>query len=389
MLEGFQAGLSWLTILQQAGKLPPRLRSTSMPSDRPLRRQGRRAPDGGRRHHAQPRQDRSDDRQREGLSAAHGAHDAQAVSLGLSRQGPVQNRYTTHDATFRPRRSFAAICKASRPKASVSSGHDDLCVHAVDRHGQRSPRELPPPRRLCEAAARKLKTAASYEEAATCAAANSCAPRAPGSACSPGGGSICSIRRRRHRNRGHRARARPRRALERTDARRARVLRRAALLIVEDIADAREPDWPANWRLAALLHDAPEYVIGDLISPFKTAIGLDYKAFEQRLLAAIHARFELPAEPAAEVTGEIKRCDRIAAYYEATRLAGFASDEAIAFFGTPGLPPELRALVRELRPMPPKERRARSSAASHGSIEQFERLQLRSKNNCVYLRPMI
>jgi 5'-deoxynucleotidase YfbR-like HD superfamily hydrolase len=59
-------------------------------------------------------------------------------------------------------------------------------------------------------------------------------------------------------------------------------------LLVDEITGARDPQWPAQWRLAALLHDAPEYVIGDLISPFKTAIGLDYKAFE-RPAAAIYA----------------------------------------------------------------------------------------------------
>src|SRR5919204_1150595 len=61
-------------------------------------------------------------------------------------------------------------------------------------------------------------------------------------------------------------------------------------LLVDEIAGARQPDWPPRWRLATLLHDAPEYVIGDLISPFKTAVGLNYKAFERRLLAAIHER---------------------------------------------------------------------------------------------------
>ena len=96
-------------------------------------------------------------------------------------------------------------------------------------------------------------------------------------------------------------------------------------LVVEDIAVARNPDWPARWRLAALLHDAPEYVVGDLISPFKTAIGLDYKAFELRLLAAIHhtLRSSRPSLP-SDVQAEIKAADRIAAYFEATRLAGFS-----------------------------------------------------------------
>ena len=108
-------------------------------------------------------------------------------------------------------------------------------------------------------------------------------------------------------------------------------------LLVEEIARLRAPDWPACWRLAALLHDAPEYVVGDLISPFKNAIGLDYKAFESRLLAAIHARFGLPGELPEDVRVEIKACDRVAAFYEATLLAGFGVVEAHSFFGDPGL----------------------------------------------------
>ena len=109
------------------------------------------------------------------------------------------------------------------------------------------------------------------------------------------------------------------------------------VLLVEEIAAALNADWPARWRLAALLHDAPEYVIGDLISPFKTAIGLDYKAFELRLLEAIHVRFGLPAILPNDIQSEIKRADRVAAYYEATRLAGFAEDEALLYFGEPEL----------------------------------------------------
>ena len=107
------------------------------------------------------------------------------------------------------------------------------------------------------------------------------------------------------------------------------------VLIVEEIAAAQNPGWGARWRLAALLHDAPEYVIGDLISPFKTAIGLDYKAFELRLLEAIHVRFGLPAELPPKITAAIKIADRTAAFCEATRLAGFGEAEAHAFFGTP------------------------------------------------------
>ena len=122
-------------------------------------------------------------------------------------------------------------------------------------------------------------------------------------------------------------------------------------ILVEDIAAALNPDFGALQRLAALLHDAPEYVVGDLISPFKAAVGLDYKAFEQRLLSAIHMRFGLPAELPAPVTTAIKNADRIAAFFEATRLAGFAEDEAEDFFGRPELPAVLAARVMTLEPL--------------------------------------
>jgi hypothetical protein len=117
-------------------------------------------------------------------------------------------------------------------------------------------------------------------------------------------------------------------------------------LLVEEIYSSLSPAAPRAERLAALLHDAPEYVIGDLISPFKAAIGLDYKAFERKLLEAIHRRFGLAYPPGSETAAAIKAADRIAAYYEATRLAGFAEDEALRFFGAP---PDLPAsLARDL-----------------------------------------
>ena len=81
-------------------------------------------------------------------------------------------------------------------------------------------------------------------------------------------------------------------------------------------------------RLAALLHDAPEYVIGDMISPFKSVVGGGYKEVEERLQRAIHLRFALPAEPRATLRDDIKRADQIAAYFEATVLAGFSIAEA-------------------------------------------------------------
>lgn len=131
-------------------------------------------------------------------------------------------------------------------------------------------------------------------------------------------------------------------------------------IVVEEIVSALNPAYPRNYRLMALLHDAPEYVIGDLISPFKAAIGLDYKSFEKRLLRAIHTRFGLAAEAAPEITAEIKSADRIAAYFEATRLAGFSEDEAERFFGRPaGLPDTLEARLALLSGWPTAEAQQR------------------------------
>ncbi len=142
-------------------------------------------------------------------------------------------------------------------------------------------------------------------------------------------------------------------------------------LVVEEIAGGRDPQWPAPWRLATLLHDAPEYVVGDLISPFKNAIGLDYKQLERRLLAAIHTRFKLPPVLPEAVQTEIKACDRIAAYYEATRLAGFGMEEAIAFFGTPsGLSEESAEMLESLLPLPTDEAQRAFLARFEWLIEQ-------------------
>jgi uncharacterized protein len=125
------------------------------------------------------------------------------------------------------------------------------------------------------------------------------------------------------------------------------------VLIVETIAGDGADDWDDRWRLAALLHDAAEYVIGDLISPFKTAIGLDYKAFETRLMGAIHRRFGLPETLPDVVTARIKRADGIAAFYEATKLAGFGLAEAEQFFGRPvGLAHEVASVLDRLDPWP-------------------------------------
>ncbi|QTL02820.1 HD family hydrolase [Aquabacter sp. L1I39] len=106
-------------------------------------------------------------------------------------------------------------------------------------------------------------------------------------------------------------------------------------LLVERLARRTSPNIDPRWRLAVLLHDAPEYVIGDMISPFKAVLGGDYKAVEARLLGAISLRFGLPPVWPDALVKVAKVADRAAAYLEATHLAGFEAQEALAFFGRP------------------------------------------------------
>lgn len=106
-------------------------------------------------------------------------------------------------------------------------------------------------------------------------------------------------------------------------------------VLVEAFCSEMKPGWPAHWRLAALLHDGPEFVIGDMISPFKAQLGGAYKQIEAGLQRAIHIRFGLPADLPDAVEKMIKRADRASAFFEATQLAGFDHTEARRFFGTP------------------------------------------------------
>ncbi|GGH29326.1 hypothetical protein GCM10010973_18770 [Cribrihabitans marinus] len=126
-------------------------------------------------------------------------------------------------------------------------------------------------------------------------------------------------------------------------------------LLVEALFLRIAPKAPVRWQLAALLHDAPEYVIGDMISPVKTAVGPGYGQLDARLAAAIHIRFGLPATIPATVKRQIKRADRISAWMEATRIAGFSEVEATRFFGRPD-----RTLMEglDIRLRPPVEVRA-------------------------------
>ena len=125
-------------------------------------------------------------------------------------------------------------------------------------------------------------------------------------------------------------------------------------VVVEQAAAALQPGLEPRWRLAALLHDAPEYVIGDMISPFKAALGMDYRAFEERLEHAIHLRFGLPPRTPPEIKRLIKAADRISAWFEAVNLAGFSAGEADGLFGPP--PP---GLAIETAPEPASVAQAR------------------------------
>jgi uncharacterized protein len=122
-------------------------------------------------------------------------------------------------------------------------------------------------------------------------------------------------------------------------------------MLVEALFSAGSPSSSGKARLAALLHDAPEYVIGDMISPFKAAVGGDYKLIEARLQRAIHIRFGLPAEPPEDLIKRVKAADRAAAYFEATALAGFSIAEGRRLFGDPGL--RIADFAAALEPMRP------------------------------------
>lgn len=106
-------------------------------------------------------------------------------------------------------------------------------------------------------------------------------------------------------------------------------------LLVEELFGRMTPNAPMKWRLAALLHDGPEYVIGDMISPVKAAVGPGYGELDDRLQAAIHIRFGLPAKVPDTVKRAIKRADRVSAWLEATQIAGFSITESDRFFGHP------------------------------------------------------
>lgn len=141
-------------------------------------------------------------------------------------------------------------------------------------------------------------------------------------------------------------------------------------LLVEDIFARLEPTAEPRWRLAALLHDAPEYVIGDMISPVKGALGADYKAMDERLAAAIHRRFGLPAQLPRPVKLRIKAADRVSARLEAVSIAGFSEAEAKRLFPVPS---EHLVAILEITLRPPSETRAAYLERFAALIEMIDR----------------
>ena len=119
-------------------------------------------------------------------------------------------------------------------------------------------------------------------------------------------------------------------------------------VIVEQITRMLNPNLLPKWALASLLHDGPEYVIGDMISPFKTILGIEYSQIESKILQAIHLRFSLPAVLPKNISSQIKKADKIVAYFEATNLAGFDNKEASKLFGKPNK--NIKVSSRDLTP---------------------------------------
>ncbi len=136
-------------------------------------------------------------------------------------------------------------------------------------------------------------------------------------------------------------------------------------LLVEKIFNRLVPDASVEWQILTLLHDAPEYVIGDMISPFKSVVGGGYKTVEKRLEAAVHLRFGLPPHASRELKDRIKKADTVAAFFEATELAGFSIAEAQKFFGLP------RGITRDMFDIIPLP----STEAQKRFVERFEAIE--------------
>src|SRR3954447_8246172 len=317
----------------QARELPPRLRGLRSGGGRPLRRRADRSPDARSRHRAEPRQDRGRGRERAGVARRRGARGFFAFPVA------VRGRAAGPEPADEPRPCAGGDRTLPKTVERPQGGglrllrpDHRLRLHAGGRHDQRPPRRLLPPRRMRGARPTSVMPLAPQPKPARAWQRMLSGRRLDLLDPSPLDVELEDI--------AH-GLARVARWNGQTAGPHIFSVAQHSLL-VEAIGGHLEPALPPPARLALLLHDAPEYVIGDMISPFKAVIGGAYKAIEMRLLAAIHVRFGLPAELSAAQTRLAKRADRIAAFLEATRLAGFSREEALKFFGRPvPLPPDI------------------------------------------------
>jgi len=143
-------------------------------------------------------------------------------------------------------------------------------------------------------------------------------------------------------------------------------------LLVERVLCLQHPGATSRERLATLLHDAPEYVIGDIISPFKVVLDDAYRIVEERLRVAVRLRFGLPVRLPQELEQRIKKADQAAAYWEAVQLADFSDTEAARFFGRPG-GIGMDTIATLLAPWPAKKAKSRYQASLAGAIREAQR----------------
>src|SRR5262245_16357784 len=341
--------------LAQARELSPRLPWLRAGKNCPLYAQAGRAPDAGRGHRAQPHEDRRHRTVCAGLARGDGKGSGLlAPAMGFCRRQAQDQQVPRHRANPSGNRGVAENLQGfGDSRFQVLRPDHRLRFHAGGRHGQRSSGKLPSPCGMREARWQTMTVPSPSPRKS----ARPDAPRAwqrmlsgrrldlldP----SPLDIEIVDI--------AH-GLARVARWNGQTEGAHIFSVAQHSLL-VETIA-RQSVRLDRKRRLAVLLHDAPEYVIGDIITPFKAVIGDTYKAVEARLLAAVHLRFGLPVTLPAELIAIIKVADRAAAYLEATRLAGFAALEARHFFGRP---PQLTTSIERdyLTPWPAEIGQAR------------------------------
>ena len=116
-------------------------------------------------------------------------------------------------------------------------------------------------------------------------------------------------------------------------------------ILVEELFNIQYPDLDKKWNLAALLHDAPEYVIGDLITPFKYALNNSYRFVEDNLMKAIYLRFGVPALLPRHIESKIKKIDKSLAWFESVDLGGYNEEEASQIIKKPNLNSKRQIIV--------------------------------------------